>query len=410
MVKDNRISVLAIIEPLIKAKPDVYSRLFGMKFKGANKKGQIWVFVKEDIELDGWDDSDQVLHGRYVSPSLSVPIFMSVVYGKCSREGRVEIWDKLREPASKLDGSPWLVGGNFNIFVSEEERQGSVRRQGRKAREMSDLAETISDCQLLDVGADGPKFTWARGNTFERLVRVLLSEGWANVFECTRVTNLPRILSDHCPLLINCRLPGPRIKPSFRFQNMWVRHPLFLKEVERCWREETGTSGMVNVQLKLSRLKKSLRIWNRVVFGNIFERLGKAEAEAKEASEKFEQNPTPALRVEMNKAIAKFLARLKMEEDFWRQKAAIKWVAEGERNTRYFQGWVKQKRVKARIHMIEEGERVLTDDADIRNSTEMFFKELLTEDVGLLGEPDLEIIPSLTPHVNMNRLEEGGFG
>ena len=69
------------------------------------------------------------------------------------------MWDKLRDLASKLDGLPWLVGGDFNIFVSEEERQGSVGRQGRKAKEMIDFAEAISDCQLLDVGADGSKFT-----------------------------------------------------------------------------------------------------------------------------------------------------------------------------------------------------------------------------------------------------------
>lgn len=98
---------------------------------------------------------------------------------------------------------------------------------------------------------------------------------------------------------------------------------------------------MVNVQIKLSRLKRSLRIWNRVVFGNIFERLKLVELEAKGAAEKYEQDPTPALRSEMNRTTTKFLLRLKMEEDFWRQKAALKWVAEGERNTKFFHGWLK---------------------------------------------------------------------
>ncbi|XP_042056302.1 uncharacterized protein LOC121800876 [Salvia splendens] len=284
-------------------------------------------------------------------------------------EGRVDMWNKLRELAARLDGCPWLVGGDFNIYVSEEERQGSMKRQGRKTREMMEFVKAISDCKLLDVGADGLKFTWASGNTFERLDRVLLGEGWANIFESTRVTNLPRILSDHCPLL-----------------------------------DDTGTKGMINVQLKLSRLKRSLKIWNRVVFGNIFERLKKVKW--KEASERYEQNPSPDMQGEMNRATVKFLLRLKMEEDFWGQKAALKWVAEGERNTRFFQGWVKQKRTKSRIHMIEEGDQVLTDEMDIRNSAERFFKGLLTDDVGLLDEPDLEILSVLPPQVNMELLEK----
>lgn len=257
-------------------------------------------------------------------------MFVSVAYGKCNREGRIEMWNKLREIPTKLDGVPWLVGGDFNIFVSEEERQGGKKKQ---TREMMEFAEAISDCQLLDVGADGAKFTWARGNTFERLDRVLLGEGWANLFEATRVTNMPRVISDHSPLLIESRLPGPRVRPSFRFQHMWVRHHMFLQEVNRCWKEETGTMGMVNVQLKLSRLKKSLKLWNEVVFDNIFDGLRKAETEAKEAQKSFEQDPSPALRSEMNRSMAEFLLKLKMEEDFWHQKAALKWVAEGERNT-----------------------------------------------------------------------------
>lgn len=109
---------------------------------------------------------------------------------------------------------PWLVGGDFNIFVSEEERQGSNKK---RTREMADFAEVINDCQLLDVGAYNPKFTWARGDIFERLDKGLLGEGWMNLFEDTRMTNLSRILSDHCPLLISCRVPGPRIRPSFGF-------------------------------------------------------------------------------------------------------------------------------------------------------------------------------------------------
>ncbi|KAG6427673.1 hypothetical protein SASPL_111919 [Salvia splendens] len=77
----------------------------------------------------------------------------------------------------------------------------------------------------------------------------------------------------------------------------------------RCWREETGTRGMINVQLKLSQLKRSLRIWNRTVFGNIFEKLRKAESEAREAQENYEQVPSPELRSEMNRTTAEYLLR-----------------------------------------------------------------------------------------------------
>ena len=195
--------------------------------------------------MDGWDDSEQVLHARLVSAVLPSPFFLSAVYGKkCSRQGRTQMWNKLRDIAVKMDGLPWVVGGDFNIFLSEDERKGSTNKRDR---EMLDFAEAISDCQLLDLGADGPKFTWSRWEVFERLDRVLIGEGWANMFEATRVTNLPQILSDHCPLLVACKLPGPKVRPPFRFQNMWIRHHPFLEEVERSWKEGTWARGMINV-------------------------------------------------------------------------------------------------------------------------------------------------------------------
>ncbi|XP_047943058.1 uncharacterized protein LOC125189874 [Salvia hispanica] len=160
------------------------------------------------------------------------------------------------------------------------------------------------------------------------------------------------------------------------------------------------------MQIKLSRLKRSLRIWNRVIFGNISERLKKAEVEAKEALGKYEENPSPELRADMNRATTEFLLRLKMEEDFWRQKAALKWVADGDRNTKFFQGWVKQKRVKSRILMIKDGDQTLTEEVDIRSSAEKFFKGLLSEEVGPLEEPNVELISTLPSHVNMELLEK----
>ncbi|XP_042029932.1 uncharacterized protein LOC121776834 [Salvia splendens] len=404
LIKTHRISVLAIIEPLIKPKPDVFSRMFGLQYKGANENGQIWIFAENGTEMDEWDSSEQVLHARFLTDGLPAPFFLSVVYGKCSREARLPLWEKLRALAVKCESLPWMVGGDFNIFTSEDERQGASLRKSR-TREMSDFVNAISDCQLMDLGADGAKFTWARGDTFERLDRALIGEGWLDMFASTRVTNLPRVMSDHGPLLIQCQLPGPHIRPPFRFQNMWTRHHSFLKEVEKSWIEATGAQGMVNLHLKLGRVKKCLKWWNKNVFGNIFERVKKADMEAQEALKRFEQDQSPCNRTEMNRTAAELVLRLKMEEDYWKQKAAIRWSVEGERNTKFFQGWVKQKRAKSRIHSIEEEGQVISEDGDLRASAVNFFQSLLSSDIEHLQEPKLDILSSLPTDFNLEALE-----
>ncbi|XP_042043769.1 uncharacterized protein LOC121789349 [Salvia splendens] len=105
---------------------------------------------------------------------------------------------------------------------------------------MVDFAEAIEDCRLMDPGYDGAEFTWAKNGLMERLDRVLISEMTPQLFDAIRVTNLPRIASDHGPLLVRCRLPnahgGGR---AFRFQNMWVRHEGFGELVQEDWMAPT---------------------------------------------------------------------------------------------------------------------------------------------------------------------------
>ena len=104
LIKEHRISILAIIEPLIAPKPDYFSNCFGLHFKQANCNGQIWIFAEQGIEVEDWDDSEQILHGRFSSSSLPSQFSLSVAYGKCTREGRIAMWNKLRKIAAKMDG------------------------------------------------------------------------------------------------------------------------------------------------------------------------------------------------------------------------------------------------------------------------------------------------------------------
>ncbi|XP_042023118.1 uncharacterized protein LOC121770454 [Salvia splendens] len=111
------------------------------------------------------------------------------------------------------------------------------------------------------------------------------------------------------------------------------------------------------------------------------------EDEIAKAQANFEAGPTPRHRAEINKNIAEYILLLKMEEDFWRQKAALRWLAEGDRNSRFYQSWVKQKRVKLRIHSIYANGQEITDEDEIRKSAVELFQGLLAPDNPV---PDLD--------------------
>ncbi|XP_042035124.1 uncharacterized protein LOC121781454 [Salvia splendens] len=319
LIKYHNVHVLAITEPLTNPNPERFSRALGLAFKRSNSNGKIWIFVEEGANFVVEDDSDQVLHGRFSSPRLASHILVSTVYANCTRTERQHLSDKLRVIPAISEGTPWIVGGDFNTILSPQERVGS--NTNRQA-EMIDFAEAIEDCRLLDPGFDGLAYTWAKNGLLERLDRVLVSEAWPQIFEATRVTNLPRIASDYGPVLARgCGTQRYTRGKALRFQNMWIRHEGFLDLVREAWTQTTEAVGLLNLQLKLARTKKILKQWNKEVFGNIHSNLREMEDNVVAAQCEFEANPSPANRALVNKHIAQYILLLKMEEDYWRQKA-----------------------------------------------------------------------------------------
>lgn len=55
-----------------------------------------------------------------------------------------------------------------------------------------------------------------------------------------------------------------------------------------------------------------------------------------------------------------------MEEAFWKQKAACRWLIEGERNTKFFHSLVKKKRNRSFIH------RIMVDEVEVDNPAEFY--------------------------------------
>lgn len=100
----------------------------------------------------------------------------------------------------------------------------------------------VNDCQLLDLGFSGLSFTWtnnrvSRANIKQRIDRVFCNFSWKRRFQNHVVKYLPRVCSDHHPILIavHSREPQPRRESGFKILEMWYRHPTFENLVEQIW-------------------------------------------------------------------------------------------------------------------------------------------------------------------------------
>lgn len=86
----------------------------------------------------------------------------------------------------------WLVGGDFNMIVSEEE---IFRGLPVTVAEIEDAMNCINLCRLKDTGFKGSKYSWWNGITneeciFKRLDRILCNDKLQELFLVLEVEHL----------------------------------------------------------------------------------------------------------------------------------------------------------------------------------------------------------------------------
>lgn len=110
------------------------------------------------------------------------------------------------------------------------------------------------------------------------------------------------------------------------------------------WNTVSHAKGIVLFQQKLYSLKNHLKLWNKYVFGNIFDRVDEVEQEVIVCEEEFGHSLDNTTLLNLKHSQARLAQALAIEEDFWRQKSGCKWLREGERNTSLFHNLVKRNR------------------------------------------------------------------
>ena len=58
---------------------------------------------------------------------------------------------------------------------------------------------------LMEPVFKGPKYTWSRGNLSKMLDRVICNEEWMMMNDETEVFHLPKLNSDHRPVMFRCK-------------------------------------------------------------------------------------------------------------------------------------------------------------------------------------------------------------
>ncbi|KAL8507347.1 hypothetical protein ACS0TY_018043 [Phlomoides rotata] len=126
---------------------------------------------------------------------------------------------------------------DFNVVLGAHERSRGARNPARPSQEFMAF---MDEAHLHDMDTSGPQYTWVtrrsnHGYMAARLDRVLVNDGFLDLWHSATATVLPRISSDHHPILLTLQETADHSIRPFRFQNMWTTHPSFLPMVSESW-------------------------------------------------------------------------------------------------------------------------------------------------------------------------------
>ncbi|KAK1290574.1 hypothetical protein QJS10_CPB18g00699 [Acorus calamus] len=123
----------------------------------------------------------------------------SGVYGPHDEPSRAAMWAELSE-VKRAWGIPWCCMGDFNVTRWEEDRN----RSGGISSDMRLFSDWIGEQGLIDLPIS-QAFTWSSlraDASLARLDRVLVDIEWEDSFPSCSLRCLPRVISDHCPILL----------------------------------------------------------------------------------------------------------------------------------------------------------------------------------------------------------------
>lgn len=153
-----------------------------------------------------------------------------MVYAKCSERERLFLWEDLYQISVNMT-SPWIVGGDFNIIMNDEEK---LRGLPVLPQETEDFAFCINSHELEKVRFKGSPYTWWNGRAgedgiFKRLDRIVLNTKMKNWFPNVELEYLARTKSDHAPMLLTLRDQNQIYHTPFRFLKFWTEQEGFIE-------------------------------------------------------------------------------------------------------------------------------------------------------------------------------------
>ena len=287
--------------------------------------------------------------GEYCNSVNNVltPVAVFNVYSSCNFNEKVKMWEELINIKMGVGCSHWCILGDFNAVRKMTERRGINPSGNTTLKEVQGFNNFIESMELLDVPLIGAKYTWYKenGSAKSRIDRILVSIEWLEKWPDSKQYIKGRQVSDHCVLVLKSVTIDWGPKP-FKTLDIWKSDPTFKEVVKQSWDTYIGKGNpMIILKEKLKKLKFDLKVWNKEVFEIIGLKKQNLLLQLDEMDRKDdESNLEDDDKVRRMKLLSELKLLLHKESGLLNQKARLKWIEQGDTNSKYFHSRIRWRR------------------------------------------------------------------
>lgn len=375
LIDKNNLSMIVILEPKISGiDADRAIRKIGMKYshrvEAVGFSGGIWILWNDSITVKIVLNDWQFIVYKVLFPN-NLTVFFTSVYGSPQPCIRRQLWGKLEEISEEMQ-EPWLVFGDFNAFLEEADKVG-----GRKSPGCKWFREWVQRTEMRDLGFTGSRFTWARRQCHERLDWALVNEEWVEAFRSTTVEHLPRVASDHSPILIKIEENRPKAK-NFRYLGAWEAHIDWHRWLKENWRLDVSLPAAQNM------LEERIDDWKYNYFGDLTKRKNRTLARLAGIQKALAYNYSTRFQKLEQQLREEYERTITQEELLKAQNARAIWLAQGDKNSKIFHAVHREKkyRYRKRVKTLRLGDGSWCTEVDkLSEEATNFFRSTYSEEV-----------------------------
>ncbi|XP_027174775.1 uncharacterized protein LOC113774437 [Coffea eugenioides] len=293
---------------------------------------------------------------------------------------------------------------SFTVEAKIEDQEKKWGERCRAEWSFNDFRNFLSTNQMVDLGFEGQPWTWCNnwgneGEIMQRLDRPMSSADWNLEFESVKCSHIKTYASDHCALMIDTKPTVVRKKRRFFFDKRWLQHENIAEVVKKAWKENIEGFRMYQVQSKLRNYRVALLKWSNGIHKNSKDKIDNLKKQLDQTRKSAMDNK----REKVAGLKTQLIEAYNEEEIYWSQKARLKWLQEGDRNTQYFHAQVNGRRKQNRLQRLQREDGGWTkSEEETGKVIADYYRNLFAKSSDSNAQEVLEGIPT-TITAEMNR-------